>query len=87
MPNAPSMDLFVTISSGSLFSKSTGVATWKTPLQPSMATLKLSGLLRSAFRICSFWDAPGKFVRKLTSLFCPASARNEQNYNLSSMGR
>ncbi|KAF7826007.1 DUF1442 family protein [Senna tora] len=51
MPNAPSMALFVTTSSASFPSKSIGVATWKTPLQPSMASLKLSGLFKSAFTI------------------------------------
>uniref|UniRef100_A0A2P2M989 Uncharacterized protein n=1 Tax=Rhizophora mucronata TaxID=61149 RepID=A0A2P2M989_RHIMU len=48
MPNAPSIVLFVTTSSGSLVSRSTGVATWKTPLHPLIATRKLSGSLRSA---------------------------------------
>jgi len=41
-------------------------------MHPSIAALKLSGLLRSALKIFSFWVAFGRFVRKLTSLFCPA---------------
>ena len=39
-------------------------------MQPSMAGVKLSGLLRSALKNCSFWDAPGRLVRKLTSFLC-----------------
>jgi len=66
------MVLFVTISSGSFSSKSIGVAVWNIPMHPSIAALKLSGLLRSALKIFSFWVAFGRFVRKLTSLFCPA---------------
>jgi hypothetical protein len=66
------MVLFVTISSGSFSSKSTGVAVWNTPMHPSIAALKLSGLQRSALKIFSFCVAFGRFVRKLTSLFWPA---------------
>jgi len=66
------MVLFITISSGSFSSKSTGVAVWNTPMHPSIAALKLSGLLRSALKIFSLWVAFGRSVRKLTSFFCPA---------------
>jgi len=60
----------VTISSGSLSLRSSGVATWKTPVHPSMGALKLSGSLRSALKIWSFSDAPGRLVRKLVSFLC-----------------
>ena len=68
MPSAPLIALLVTTSTGSLFWKSTGVATWSTPLHPSMAASKLSGSLRSALKILSFSAAPGRLVRKLMSL-------------------
>lgn len=68
MPSAPSIDLLVNTSSGSLFSKPTVEATCRTPLQPSMAASKLSGSLRSALKILSFSAAPGRPVRKLMSL-------------------
>jgi len=82
MPSAPSMALLVTTSSGSFTAKSIGVAVWKIPTHPSTAGPKLSGSLRSALKKCSFSDAPGRFVRKLTSLLRPVHAKLEHNYNL-----
>ncbi|KAM1135404.1 hypothetical protein ACFX2J_044241 [Malus domestica] len=63
MPRAPSIDLLVTTSSGYLSWKSTGVATWNTPMHPSTTALKLSGLQRSALKILSLSVAPGRLVR------------------------
>jgi len=55
------------------------VAVWKIPTHPSTAGPKLSGSLRSALKKRSFSDAPGRFVRKLTSLLRPVHAKIEQH--------
>ncbi|GER35186.1 aspartate--tRNA ligase [Striga asiatica] len=65
MPCRPVVTRLTFTSSGSVSSKSRGWATWKSPMHPSMAGLNVSGLSRSALKICSLSDAPGRLVRKL----------------------
>lgn len=61
--------LFMTDWSGS---PSMGVAKWNTPMHPSMASVKLSGWLRSAVKIWRFSFALGRLSKKLKSFFLPS---------------
>lgn len=62
IPRVPCTDFLVTISSSSSL-VGLGWATWKTPMHPSIAASKLSGWSRSALKMWSFSDAPGRLVR------------------------
>ncbi|GER31241.1 tetratricopeptide repeat protein [Striga asiatica] len=54
----PVVTRLIFTSSGSDSWKSSGWATWKSPIHPSIAGLKVSGLSRSALKICSLSEAP-----------------------------
>lgn len=82
IPCSPATALRVLTSSVSWSWRSMGWAVWKTPMQPSMAAAKLAGLSRSALKICSLSDAPGRFVKKLMSLLRSGDKKRNTNKNL-----
>ena len=65
------------LTSGSLDSKSMGVATWKTPVHPLIASSKLPSSFRSAFHSVRCVDALGKSIKCFTFFKFSATHHNQ----------
>lgn len=65
------------LTSGSLESKSMGVATWKTPVHPLIASSKLPSSFRSAFHRVRCVDALGKSIKCFTFFTFSATHHNQ----------